>query len=187
MLSDLTLQLRQKQENMVSLLASTNGSMSMAAYICFSECRVLCWLVVPYGFYLTLPQLIVFRSFFGLWLCACLRAMYRKCSSHIVSSIWLFIIFLLPLNKRGFVLLSGCLGLFLFHSLFCLLVFVRFIEILLPKVFCMTKIHINKTNSQLRKCNWGFLLLFFWRRSFKIMRFFAWFLAKKSKFCLLNY
>lgn len=127
---------------------------------CFPECRVLCWLVVPYGFYLTLPHLIVFRSFFGLWLCACLRAMYRKCSSHIVSSIWLFIVFLLPLNKRGFVLLSGCLGLFLFHSLFCLLVFVRFIEILLPKVFCMTKIHINKTNSQLRKCNWGFLLHF---------------------------
>jgi len=33
MLSDLTLQLRQKQENMVSLLASTTGSMSMAAYL----------------------------------------------------------------------------------------------------------------------------------------------------------
>ncbi|NXG55863.1 BIG3 protein, partial [Hemiprocne comata] len=36
MLSDLTLQLRQKQENMVSLLASTNGSMSMAAMYCTS-------------------------------------------------------------------------------------------------------------------------------------------------------
>lgn len=42
MLSDLTLQLRQKQENMVSLLASTNGSMSMAAYLFVSLNAVRC-------------------------------------------------------------------------------------------------------------------------------------------------
>lgn len=65
----------------------------------FSECSALCWFIVPYGFYFSLPQLIPFGSFVGLWLCACLRAVYQEGNSHIGGSIWPYFVLIL-LNKR---------------------------------------------------------------------------------------
>lgn len=85
---------------------------------------------MPYGFYLTLPQLILLESFFG------------PHSSHIVNSSWLFFFFFfflfLPLNKRDFVLMSACLS--LFHSLILFAWFFKVYWYPSAKTFCMTNI-----------------------------------------------
>lgn len=100
------------------------------------------FLWMPYGFYLTLPQLILFKSFFGLWLCL-------PQNSHIINSSWLvWLFFSLPLNKRDFVLISGCPS--LFHSFIVFACFSKVYWNPPAKTFCMTNICVMKTDSQLR-------------------------------------
>lgn len=133
-------------------------------HFCFSECSVLYWLIVPYGFYLKLPQLSPFESFSGLWLGTCIRAVYQKRNSRIVSPAWLIFV-LLPLNKRGFVLMSDYLDLFPSHFL---ILFACFPEVCWNP-FCQNILYdkylhsSNQFSTVERVMEFFIVILFYWR------------------------